>query len=72
MPFAFPRCHCEKALAEDDAAIQSESLCALPMVPLDCHVAYAPRNDGVYSCSFMFAKKTESFNGCFTLFRFVD
>jgi hypothetical protein len=45
MPFAFPSCHCEEALAEADVAIQSGSLCALPVVPLDCRVAYAPRND---------------------------
>jgi hypothetical protein len=47
MPYAFPRCHCEEALAEADAAIQSGSLCALPVVPLDCRVAHAPRNDRV-------------------------
>ena len=47
MPFVFSRCHCEEALEEADAAIQSESWQALPMVPLDCRVAYAPRNDKV-------------------------
>ncbi|MDA0724825.1 MAG: hypothetical protein O3B25_11235 [Verrucomicrobia bacterium] len=30
MPFVFPRCHCEEAFAEADAAIQSESWWALP------------------------------------------
>ena len=45
MPYAFSRCHCEEALAEADVAIQSESWRALPMLPLDCRVAYAPRND---------------------------
>ena len=42
MPFAFPCCHCEKALAEADAATQSESLLVLPMLPLDCRVGTCP------------------------------
>jgi hypothetical protein len=49
MPYAFSRCHCEEALAEADAAIQSGSSCALPVVPLDCRVGAVapPRNDKV-------------------------
>ena len=42
MPYAFSRCHCEEALAEADVAIQSGSLCALPVVPLDCRVGAVP------------------------------
>jgi hypothetical protein len=35
MPFAFPSCHCEEALAEADVAIQSESWWVLPVVPVE-------------------------------------
>ena len=45
MPFAFPSCLCEEALAEADAAIQMGRGGHCPMLPLDCRVAYAPRDD---------------------------
>ena len=43
-PFTFP-CHCEEALAEADMAIQMGRGGRCPMIPLDCRVAHAPRND---------------------------